>query len=104
MMLAETPTVDQRSPGLVLELDQHARHGVGAALEDADLVVDELEVLDYRLVLAEVLAQRLVERVDRAVAFGGRDQLLVADLDLDDRLREADQLAGRHSSAARHSR
>jgi hypothetical protein len=32
------------------------------------------EALDVALVLAEVLAQREIERVDRAVAFRGRDQ------------------------------
>ena len=95
MMFGETPTVNQRSPGPIAELDQDAGDGVGAALEDADLVVDELEVLDQILVLAEILAQRHVEGVDRAVALGRRDQHLVADPDLDDRLGDADELAER---------
>ena len=74
MMLALTPTVVQRSPVSSADLDQHAGDGVGAALEDADLVVDQPQALDQRLVAAEILAQRDVERVDRAVALGGRDQ------------------------------
>src|SRR5215468_1223954 len=56
--------------GLVGALDQHARHRLGAAVEDAHAVVGELETLDVFLVLAEVLAQREVEGIDRAVAFG----------------------------------
>ena len=98
MMLGETPTVNQRSPrDRVVALDQHARHGLGAAREDTHLVVDELDVLDVLLVAAEVLAQRPVERVDRAVAFADRPQRLVVAVDehLDDRLRHGDQLAAR---------
>ena len=79
MMLAETPTVDQLSPGGVAELDQHARHGIGAALENADAIIDEFEILDEALIFAEILAQREIERVDRPVAFGGRDQQLAID-------------------------
>src|SRR5438128_8842000 len=56
--------------GLVLALDQHPRHRLGAAVEDAYAIIGELEPLDVALVLAEVLAQREVERVDRADAFG----------------------------------
>jgi hypothetical protein len=74
MMLGETPTVVQRSPVSSVALDQHAGDGAGAAVEDAHLVVDQLEVRRCALVLAEVLAQRDVERVDRAVALGDRDQ------------------------------
>ena len=63
-MLGDTPTVNQRSPvRLVVALHQHARDGLGAAGQDAHLVVDQLDVLDDALVAAEVLAQRLVERV-----------------------------------------
>ncbi len=80
MMLGDTPIVVQRSPCLVVAFDQHARHRLGAALEDTHAVIDELEALDLLLVLAEILAQRQVERVDRAVAFGRRDQPLVADV------------------------
>ena len=61
MMFGDTPMVDQRSPS-VAELDQHAGDRVGAALVDADLVVDELQILDQVLVPAEILAQGEVER------------------------------------------
>ena len=86
MMLPETPTVDQVAVS-VAELDQHPRHRVGAALEDAHAIVAQLEILDMLLVDAEVLAQREIERVDGAVAFGGGDQPLLADADLHHRLR-----------------
>ena len=76
-MLGETPTVNQRSPRCrVAAFDQHAGDRLGAAGQDAHLVVDEFDVLMCDLVAAEILAQRLVERVDRAVAFGDRPQWL----------------------------
>src|SRR5580692_12799908 len=61
---------------LVAALDQHPRHRLGAAVENAHPVVGELEPLDMALILADVLAQRDVEGVDRAVALAGRDQVL----------------------------
>ena len=42
MMFGDTPIVVQRSPVSSLALDQHARHRVGAAIEDTHPVVDEL--------------------------------------------------------------
>src|SRR5580700_9912882 len=45
----EIPRDADRGPALaapVAELDEHARHGVRAALEDAHLIVEELEILD----------------------------------------------------------
>ena len=87
MILPETPTVDQRAPSGVAEFDQHPRHRVGAALEDAHAEVEQLQILDMLLVDAEVLAQRQVERIDGAVAFGGGDHRLLADADLHHRLR-----------------
>ena len=80
MMLGETPTVVQLSPFSSSLSIKHARHRFGAAIEDTHAVVDQLQALDIFLVLAEVLAQRDVERVDRAVAFGGRDQPLAGDI------------------------
>src|ERR1700732_3236275 len=56
---------------LVPALDQHARHRLGAAVEDAHPVVGELEPLDVALILADILAQRDVQGVDGAVAFAG---------------------------------
>src|SRR4051812_6902467 len=54
-------------PRFVLALDQHARYRFGAAIEDTHTIVGELETLDVFLILAEVLAQRDVECVDRAI-------------------------------------
>src|ERR1700722_3059667 len=78
---------------LVLALDQDPRHRPGAGVEDTHAVVREREAVDVALVLAEVLAQREVERIDRAVALGRRDQLVVADRDLHDREAYSDALA-----------
>src|SRR5260370_30263649 len=50
--------------GLVLAVDQDARHRLGAAIENAHAVVGQLEPADIALILAEVLAQRKIERVD----------------------------------------
>src|SRR5216117_3015871 len=60
-----------RPPALVLvaRLDEHAHHRLGALLvaEHAHLVVVEPDVLDLGVELAEGLAQRAVEGVDRPV-------------------------------------
>ena len=45
-----------------------------AGIEDTHAIICEFDPRDVFLVLAEVLAQRHVERMDRAVAFRGRDQ------------------------------
>ncbi len=94
MMFPETPTVDHRAPLGIAEFDQHPRHRVGAALKDAHAIIQEFEVLDVLLIDAEILAQRQIERVDGAVALGGRNQGLFADADLDDRLRGRIERAG----------
>ena len=69
-------------------VEQHARHRAGRLplVEDADLVVDELDVAQVRIGLRDRLAQRGVERVDRAVALRGADVALAIDPDLDRRL------------------
>ncbi|GCC47017.1 hypothetical protein chiPu_0031074, partial [Chiloscyllium punctatum] len=79
--------------GLVLAFDQNPRDRLGAAIEDTHAVVDQLQAIDVLLVLAEVLAQRDVERIDRAIAFGGRDQMLAVDIDLHHRERHGHTLA-----------
>src|SRR6516165_9485573 len=56
-------------PGLILALDQDAGHRLGAAIENAHAVVGQLEPADVALILAQVLAQRQIERVDGPVAF-----------------------------------
>src|SRR6266850_712694 len=67
---------------LVFALDQHPRYRLGAAIEDTDAVVDQLQAFDVFLVFAEILAQRDVKRVDGTVALRRRDQFLAVDVDL----------------------
>ena len=68
----------------VAGVEQHARHGAGALVlvEDAHLVVDELDVGQLRILPRDRLAQRGVERVDRAVALGGAHEALAVDCTL----------------------
>src|SRR6516225_11090572 len=81
--------------GLVLAFDQDARHRLGAAIENAHAVVGQLEPADIALILAEVLAQRKIERVDGPVAFRRRDQPFAVDPHLDHRQRHGDALTER---------
>ena len=76
-----------RAPGVraVGGVEQHARdrrRRLGL-VEDADLVVDELDVGEVRIGLGDRVAQRLVERVHGAVALGGAHEALALDPDLD---------------------
>src|SRR5919204_2748764 len=66
-------------------VEQHPRGGAGGLplVEDADLVVDELDVAQVRIALADRRAQRAVERVDRAIALGHPHIALAFDPDLD---------------------
>src|ERR1035437_4285107 len=63
-----------RAPHLVTVggVDEHARDRAGALglVEDPDLEVDQLDVAQVRVDLPDRSAQRLVERVHRAVALG----------------------------------
>ena len=95
MMLPDTPTVCQTRPCAVAALDDHPGHRGGALLggEDAHLVVDQLHPLERGVGLGQRLAQRVVERVHRAVAVGHGVEVAAADRDLDRRLRGGDQLA-----------
>jgi hypothetical protein len=79
--------------GFVGALDQHARDRLGAGVEDTHAIIGELQPGDVALIFAEVLAQREVERIDRAVAFGGGDQKVVADLHLHHRHADGDAFA-----------
>src|SRR5262249_40048937 len=83
------------TPGPVLALDQDAGTRLGAAIENAHAVIGELEPADIALILAQVLAQGKVERVDRPVAFRRRDQRFAVDLHLDHRQRHRYALAER---------
>ena len=87
MMFSLTP-IEPHDVVAVGRVEQHARDRVGALrlVEDADLEVDELDVLQVRVDLADRVAQRAVERVDRAVALGGAHVALAVDPDLDRRL------------------
>src|SRR5262249_51597013 len=79
--------------GCVAKLDQHPRHRVGSAVENADAKIDKFEVFDKALIFAEILAQCEIERIDWPLAFGRRDQGFVSDTHLDDRLRHGDEIA-----------
>ena len=94
MTLVETPTVDQRRPLIVGALDDHPgdRRGARLGRQDAHLVVGELHVLERRVGRRQRLAERGVERVHRAVALGDDHPRRAADLDLDGRLGQRDQL------------
>ena len=70
-------------------VDEHSRdrpRSLGL-VEDPDLEVDEIDVLEVRVALADGVAQRTVERVHRPVALGGAHETLAAlgggDPDLD---------------------
>src|SRR5690606_11755214 len=83
------PSVALRVPGF----DQHPGDRVGAAGEDADLVVDQVQVLDVWLVAPEILAKGVVEGVDRAIALAHRQKPLAIDIHLHGRLRHGDEVA-----------
>src|ERR687895_2999583 len=76
-----------RAPGVgaVAGVEQHARDRSRALplVENAHLEVHELDVAQVRVALADGVAQRLVERVDRAVPLRGPDVALAVDPDLD---------------------
>ena len=94
-MFGDTPTVNQRLPA---PSRLSIRTRVTASVpprEDAHLVIDEVEVLDEALIAAEILAQRLVERIHRAVALPDRHHRLAVDAHLDGRLRHGDEIADR---------
>ena len=74
----------------ILRVDDDARpgRGRGVAVEDAHLVVDEVDGVELRVERPQRLAQRAVERIDRAVAVGRGVEHLAVHLDLDGRLGE----------------
>ena len=69
-----------------VEQDPGDRAGAVGFVEDADLVVGQLDLGQVRVAVGDRAAQGLVERVDRAVALGDADVALAVDLDLDRRL------------------
>ena len=74
MMFSETPIEPQRiGPVGGVEQDPGDRAGAVVGVEDPDLVVDQLDLGQVRMQLADRVAERAVERVDRAVALGGAD-------------------------------
>ena len=79
MMFSDTPIVPQVSwPSLASSSTRVTAPVPLRLVEDADLEVDELDVAQVRVALADRDAQRLVERVDRAVALGGAHVALAA--------------------------
>ncbi len=78
-MFSETPTVPPAGAGGIGGFDQHAGDSLGAAVEDADLIVGQFQVFDFILEFAEILAQRDIERVHRAVSLGHRHDRLAVD-------------------------
>src|SRR4029078_13742984 len=72
----------------LIEDNPHTSTGGGNAIENAHLVVDEVDVVDGRVEGTQRLAQRGVEAVDGSVPVGGRVEGLPVDLDLDRRFRE----------------
>jgi hypothetical protein len=76
-------------------VDEHPGGGAGAALpaEDADLVVGQRDAGQLRVPADQRLAQRVVQRVDRAVALGGADDPLAVHVHLDRRLADHDAVA-----------
>ena len=67
MMFSETPIEPQDSlPVGGVEQDARDRAGAVVRVEDPDLVVDQLDVGQVRVQLGDRVAQRPVERVDRA--------------------------------------
>src|SRR5437764_9976552 len=73
------------SPYYVSDVDQDARDGARALgrVEDAHLVVGEVDAFEHREPGADGQAQGLVEGVDRAVALGSGDLAFAANVELD---------------------
>ena len=92
-MFGETPTVNQRFPS-PSRLSMRTR--VTASVPPVrmrTLKSTQLEVVDEALVAAEILAERIVERIHRAVAFADRQHRLAVDAHLHRRLRHGDEVA-----------
>ena len=87
MMFSETPIEPHESvPSAESSRTRVIGAGAVVGVEDPDLVVDELDVGEMRMQLADRVAQRPVERVDRAVALRRVDVAASVDPDLDRRL------------------
>ena len=84
---SETP-IEPHTSLAVGGVEQHPGDRAGALglVEDPDLEVDQVDVAQMRVDLDQRLAQRAVQRVDRAVALGGAHVALAVDPDLDRRL------------------
>ena len=84
MMFASAPAVSHVPVSCPVSMITRVRAAGGRlAVEDADLVVDQVHLVERGVERAQRLAQRQVERVDRPVAVGGGVQHLAVDLDLD---------------------
>ena len=77
MTFSWTPTVSHSlSPSLVSTSTRVTAPVPSRPLQDADLVVDQLEPVQLGEGLCQRRAQRLVQRVDRTVALAGGDDPL----------------------------
>ena len=87
MMFASAPAVIQ-VPDSMSGLDDHSRPrgGRSITIDDADLVVDEVHAIEGRVEDAERLAEREVERVNRAISICRGVKDLAVHLDLHARL------------------
>ena len=73
MMLSLTPTVPHsRLPSVDWMSTRVLARGAGGGVEDAHLVIGQRHLLELRKEFHQRRAQRAVERVHRAVAFGHR--------------------------------
>ena len=87
MMFSETPIEPHASwPSDGVEQHPGDRAGAVVGVEDADLVVGQLDVGQVRVELADRVAERPVERVHGPVALGRADVAPTLDPDLDRRL------------------
>ena len=89
-MLGSTPTVSQTSlPSVEVTSTRVTASVPCAGLEDADLVVRQVDRVEVGPRAVHGVAEGVVERVDRAVALARPETLHLADLDGQDRLGRA---------------
>ncbi len=93
MILSETPTVHQRTLLESVELDEHTRDGLGAAVQYAYLEIRKHQISDLVLIAAHVLAQRQIECIDRSMPLSDGHPRLTIDLHTDNGFRDGLDIA-----------